>query len=364
MHRCRCSTRALELFVRDVAGLSIRTPRPPPPVRLPRPPTRRLETVTAAHADNHFVPFEGGGIPPQPAVALEQPEHRLSTIDAVSLPHTHSTTAHNLQDAQPPILHQPSSPTAGAVSRKDARLARKQSRKQAGTYAPIKRANERRARGVEVDQLDTVLSKIDELEGPDVTAPTPQRQDSQKPPRANKEQQLPHRRLNVEAQKTTENPHPQPKREPWQVQKAALEHKFGEQGWQPRKRLSPDTLEGIRALHASNPTAYPTATLAEHFKVAPEAIRRILKSKWKPSEEEAEDRRVRWERRGVKKWADMAELGVRPPAKWRAMGAGSEKGLKEERVPKRRKRRSEGLSWDEVVGEFGGGGGGFAERIL
>ncbi|KAH9845036.1 required for respiratory growth protein 9, mitochondrial-like [Teratosphaeria destructans] len=63
----------------------------------------------------------------------------------------------------------------------------------------------------------------------------------------------------------------------------------------------------------------------------------------------------------------MAAQGVRPPAKWRAMGAGSERGVREERVPRRRstKRRGEGLSWDEVVGDMGGGAGaGLAERLL
>ena len=43
------------------------------------------------------------------------------------------------------------------------------------------------------------------------------------------------------------------KREAWKVHKRALKEKYGEEGWQPRKRLSPDTLDGIRALHDSDP---------------------------------------------------------------------------------------------------------------
>ncbi|KIM97405.1 hypothetical protein OIDMADRAFT_96520, partial [Oidiodendron maius Zn] len=71
----------------------------------------------------------------------------------------------------------------------------------------------------------------------------------------------------------------------WQIDKQALKEKFPE-GWNPRKRLSPDALAGIRALHASMPTAFTTEHLAQRFEVSPEAIRRILKSKWVPNAEE------------------------------------------------------------------------------
>jgi hypothetical protein len=110
--------------------------------------------------------------------------------------------------------------------------------------------------------------------------------------------------------------------EVWQTQKQALQEKFGEDRWAPRKRLSPDTLEGIRSMHASDPERYSTPVLAEHFKVSPEAIRRILKSKWQPKPEEMEDRRRRWESRGERIWTTLAEIGTRPPKKWREMGVG------------------------------------------
>ena len=109
-------------------------------------------------------------------------------------------------------------------------------------------------------------------------------------------------------------------REAWQIQKDALDRKFGETGWQPRKRLSPDALEGIRTLHASDSAVYNTPMLADHFQVTPEAIRRILKSKWRPSPEESEDRLKRWEKRGVRKWQAMADQGVKPPKRWRQIG--------------------------------------------
>lgn len=115
---------------------------------------------------------------------------------------------------------------------------------------------------------------------------------------------------------------PKKKLEPWQVQKSALDAKFAGTTWNPRKRLSPETLEGIRSLHASDPVKFATPVLADQFKVSPEVIRRILKSKWRPTEEEAERRNERWERRGEKIWTHLAEIGTKPPKKWRRMGVG------------------------------------------
>ena len=114
------------------------------------------------------------------------------------------------------------------------------------------------------------------------------------------------------------------KQEPWQVQKDALLKKFGSSGWNPRKRLSPDALEGIRALHAQYPEKYTTPELAKHFEVSPENIRRVLKSKWRPNEEEEGNRRQRWIKRGESKWSQMAELGIKPPKKWRRKGIGKD----------------------------------------
>lgn len=112
---------------------------------------------------------------------------------------------------------------------------------------------------------------------------------------------------------------PRRKKEPWMIQKEALKKKFPE-GWKPRKRLSPDALIGIRALHKQFPDEYPTEVLAEKFEVSPEAIRRILKSKWTPTPEEEEERQERWYKRGKKVWAHWAALGKKPPRKWRAEG--------------------------------------------
>ncbi|KAH8811657.1 hypothetical protein F5884DRAFT_284006 [Xylogone sp. PMI_703] len=112
-----------------------------------------------------------------------------------------------------------------------------------------------------------------------------------------------------------------PQREHWQIQKEALKKKFPE-GWNPKKRLSPDALMGIRALHAQMPEQCTTETLAKTFQVSVEAIRRILKSNWTADADEEADRQSRWFRRGERVWSRYAELGVKPPKKWRELGIG------------------------------------------
>jgi hypothetical protein len=81
-------------------------------------------------------------------------------------------------------------------------------------------------------------------------------------------------------------------------------------------------MEGIRHLHSTQPDKFTTPVLAEHFKVSPEAIRRILKSKWRPSDEEYEARMERWNKRGERIWSNLVEMGIKPPKKWREMGVG------------------------------------------
>ena len=130
-------------------------------------------------------------------------------------------------------------------------------------------------------------------------------------------------------------------KEPWQIQKGALKEKFGAENWNPRKKLSPDAMEGIRALHKADPETFKTPVLADQFKVSPESIRRILKSKWQPNEEEAEERRQRWDKRGERIWSNLVEKGIRPPKKWREMGVGkAEPG----EVPKWRIRKDKRLA--------------------
>ncbi|KAH7133210.1 hypothetical protein B0J13DRAFT_450667, partial [Dactylonectria estremocensis] len=116
----------------------------------------------------------------------------------------------------------------------------------------------------------------------------------------------------------------------WMVQKRALKEKFPD-GWTPRKRLSPDALAGIRALNAQFPDTYTTSTLASRFEVSPENIRRILKGGWQPTADEEKDRQDRWFRRGMKLWDHKAELGMKPPRKWRLEGIKRDPGYHEKR---------------------------------
>jgi hypothetical protein len=105
-------------------------------------------------------------------------------------------------------------------------------------------------------------------------------------------------------------------KETWQVQKAVLKTKFAE-GWNPRKKLSPDTMDGIRALHAQYPARYTTPVLAEQFAVSAEAIRRILKSKWSSNlePEKAAEIKERWAKRHDRIWDIKSEIGLRPKRK-------------------------------------------------
>lgn len=105
----------------------------------------------------------------------------------------------------------------------------------------------------------------------------------------------------------------------WVIQKESLKAKFPD-GWKPRKKLSPDALAGLRALHQQFPKVYTTDVLSKKFEVSPEAIRRILKGKWEATDEEDEDRQRRWFNRGLRVWERYAELGKTPPRRWREAG--------------------------------------------
>lgn len=83
----------------------------------------------------------------------------------------------------------------------------------------------------------------------------------------------------------------------WLVQKTALQRKFQGAQWNPPKRLSRQEMESVRLLKSQFPKM--TATdLATKFKISPEAIRRILKAKWTPNEDDANNIQLRWSRRG------------------------------------------------------------------
>jgi hypothetical protein len=104
----------------------------------------------------------------------------------------------------------------------------------------------------------------------------------------------------------------------------AMKASFPE-GWNPPRKLSRDAMEGLRVLHNHNPEQYTTPVLAAQFRISPEAVRRILKSKWQPSEEQraemfVKERQGRLElksQRRVKEWEETKQTEVFESAKRR-----------------------------------------------
>jgi hypothetical protein len=57
------------------------------------------------------------------------------------------------------------------------------------------------------------------------------------------------------------------------------------EGWAPPRKLSREAMDAVRQLHRLDPKKFNTPMIADKFKISPEAVRRILKSKWEPSAE-------------------------------------------------------------------------------
>ena len=78
----------------------------------------------------------------------------------------------------------------------------------------------------------------------------------------------------------------------WKKHRAALKEKFPE-GWAPPKRISREAMDLLRALHQVDPTTNSVPALSLRFKISPEAIRRVLKSKFELSQAERDKREVK-----------------------------------------------------------------------
>lgn len=150
----------------------------------------------------------------------------------------------------------------------------------------------------------------------------------------------------------------------WKRQKYALGEKFKGKAWNPVKKLSRDEMESVRMLKRELPDM-TSKDLSDHFKISPEAVRRILKSKWTPSLEEEEDIYERWKKRGekiknlyIEKYGTDTKViikntgdgsGVR--AKFDRMNkrskSSSKRGSKDGSKPKRSFRR--GAHFDDVI---------------
>jgi hypothetical protein len=107
----------------------------------------------------------------------------------------------------------------------------------------------------------------------------------------------------------------------WAQHRASLKTKFPT-GWAPPHKLSRAAMDGLRALHTHDPDTFTTPVLANKFRVSPEAVRRILRGKWQPTQEQRErlldrEKRYRQDRIRSKRAVERAgETGN----KWRKTG--------------------------------------------
>ncbi|CAA7264334.1 unnamed protein product [Cyclocybe aegerita] len=70
----------------------------------------------------------------------------------------------------------------------------------------------------------------------------------------------------------------------YKAHREALRKEFPE-GWSPPRKLSREAMDALRQLNRMDPDKFTTPILADKFKISPEAVRRILKSRWEPSAE-------------------------------------------------------------------------------
>ncbi|KAF8137506.1 hypothetical protein EV363DRAFT_1155804 [Boletus edulis] len=91
-----------------------------------------------------------------------------------------------------------------------------------------------------------------------------------------------------------------PTPEEWRRHREQIKKTFPD-GWNPTRKVSRDAMDGLRSLHAFDKDTFSCAVLADKFKISPEAVRRILRSKWEPSREKR-GRLAERERRSREEW--------------------------------------------------------------
>lgn len=92
----------------------------------------------------------------------------------------------------------------------------------------------------------------------------------------------------------------------FRVHRETLKKSFPE-GWAPPRKLSREAMDGLRLMHSHDPERFTTPVLAAKFRISPEAVRRILKSKWEPKKEERE-KLLQRERRQREEWIAQRRL--------------------------------------------------------
>lgn len=91
------------------------------------------------------------------------------------------------------------------------------------------------------------------------------------------------------------------------------------EGWSPPHKLSRQAMDGLRVLHMHDPETFSTPMLAERFRISPEAVRRILRSKWEPSPDQRA-RLLRRELREKEAWIEAKRVAERE--EYKALGGG------------------------------------------
>ncbi|KAJ1964228.1 Required for respiratory growth protein 9 mitochondrial [Dipsacomyces acuminosporus] len=79
----------------------------------------------------------------------------------------------------------------------------------------------------------------------------------------------------------------------WQRRKIELKIKHPGEDWDPTKKIARSSMEKIRLLNAEFPDVWTMKRLSEQFRVSQESIRRILKSSFKPTDQQIEEREGR-----------------------------------------------------------------------
>ena len=61
--------------------------------------------------------------------------------------------------------------------------------------------------------------------------------------------------------------------------------RFGHSMWKPKKRITRYQMDHLRELHRDFPGEWTLSKLSKHFNISHSAVKRILRSKFEPSEE-------------------------------------------------------------------------------
>ncbi|KAG0199634.1 hypothetical protein BGX28_007114 [Mortierella sp. GBA30] len=103
----------------------------------------------------------------------------------------------------------------------------------------------------------------------------------------------------------------------WLKHKMAIKNKIVGKSWNPQRKLTRQAMEEVRYLRKQFPEQWTTAKLAEHFNVASESIRRILKTDFQlSSERAAEQDAVRVDVRKENVAASLEKLREEGHAAW------------------------------------------------